>query len=114
VLENLGIIYTTVTRKKQADSILFKDLEGHRIKKNLLIINTTPLGMTPKVDEYPPIPYDDITSDHLLFDLIYNPEKTLFLQKGEEKGATIKNGHEMLILQAEKSWEIWTAKDIHP
>jgi shikimate dehydrogenase len=114
VLQNLGITYHTVTRKPQEGSILFKDLNGHHIRQNLLIINTTPLGMSPKTDEYPPIPYDDITSDHLLFDLIYNPEKTAFLKKGEEKGATIKNGHEMLILQAEKSWEIWTAKNIHP
>ena len=70
--------------------------------------------MTPKTGEYPPIPYQVLTSDHLLFDLIYNPEKTIFLQKGEERGAAIKNGLEMLILQAEKSWEIWTAKNTHP
>jgi shikimate dehydrogenase len=114
VLQNLGITYHSVTRKPQHGSILFKDLNGHHIRENLLIVNTTPLGMSPKTDEYPPIPYDDIMSDHLLFDLIYNPEKTIFLKKGEEKGATIKNGHEMLILQAEKSWEIWTAKNLHP
>jgi len=114
VLENLGITYKVVTRKPQADGILFKDLKAQHIRQYLLIINTTPLGMTPKVDEYPPIPYQDLTKDHLLFDLIYNPEKTIFLQKGEEQGAVIKNGLEMLILQAEKSWEIWTEKNIHP
>ena len=112
VLENLGIAYTVVTRKPQEGGILFKDLKPHDIKKNLLIINTTPLGTAPHVDEYPPIPYEDITDDHLLYDLVYNPEKTVFLQKGEERGAMIKNGLEMLILQAEKSWEIWNAKDI--
>jgi shikimate dehydrogenase len=112
VLENLGITYTLVTRKLQENSILFKDLKPHHIKDNLLIINTTPLGMVPNVSEYPPIPYDDITDDHLLYDLVYNPEKTVFLQKGEEHGAMIKNGLEMLILQAEKSWEIWTKKDL--
>ena len=111
-LENLGITYKVVTRRPLNDNILFKDLKPRHIKDNLLIINTTPLGMTPHIDECPPIPYEEITDDHLLYDLIYNPEKTIFLQKGEEKGATIKNGLEMLILQAEKSWEIWTAKNI--
>ncbi|HZY36470.1 MAG TPA: shikimate dehydrogenase [Mucilaginibacter sp.] len=113
VLENLGIAYKVVTRKPQEGGILFKDLGPHHIKDNLLIINTTPLGMSPHIDECPPIPYECITDDHLLYDLVYNPEKTVFLQKGEERGAMIKNGLEMLILQAEKSWEIWTAKDIH-
>ena len=108
MLENLGIAYKTVTRKPQPGSILFEDLNARHIGHNLLIVNTTPLGMSPKIDEYPPIPYQHLTKDHLLFDLIYNPEKTIFLQKGEEQGAVIKNGLEMLILQAEKSWEIWT------
>jgi len=112
VLENLGITFTVVTRKPLEGGILFKDLTQKNIKDNLIIINTTPLGMAPHVDEYPPIPYEAITDDHLLYDLVYNPEKTIFLQKGEEKGATIKNGLEMLILQAEKSWEIWSAKDL--
>jgi len=67
--------------------------------------------MSPNVDECPHIPYEAITSDHLLYDLIYNPEETLFLKKGAEHGATIKNGYEMLVLQAEKSWEIWNAKE---
>jgi len=112
VLENLGITYKVVTRKAQEGGILFKDLTAADIKRSLLIINTTPLGMVPNVDAFPPIPYEAITEDHLLYDLVYNPEKTVFLQKGEEQGAMIKNGLEMLILQAEKSWEIWTAKDI--
>lgn len=112
-LENLGVEYQLVTRKKQDDSILYTELKPHHIKQNLLIVNTTPLGMSPKIDEYPPIPYEELTADHLLYDLVYNPEKTVFLQKGEEHGAMIKNGLEMLILQAEKSWEIWNAKDLH-
>jgi shikimate dehydrogenase len=114
VLENLGIDYKVVTRKPHPGNILFDDLKPHHIKNHRIIINTTPIGTSPKVDECPPIPYDAITSDHLLYDLIYNPEKTLFLKKGEEKGATIKNGYEMLILQAEKSWEIWNSKELHP
>lgn len=112
-LENLGITYQLVTRKHQKDSILYSELEPHHIQKSLLIINTTPLGMSPRTDEYPPIPYDQLTNQHLLYDLVYNPDKTVFLQKGEERGAVIKNGLEMLILQAEKSWEIWNAKDIN-
>ncbi|ASU32638.1 shikimate dehydrogenase family protein [Mucilaginibacter xinganensis] len=114
VLDNLGINYKVVTRTAIGDNLLFKDLKPHDIAKHKLIINTTPLGTAPKVDECPPIPYDAITEDHLLYDLVYNPEKTLFLTKGEEQGATIKNGYEMLVLQAEKSWEIWTAKELHP
>ncbi|SDT51406.1 shikimate dehydrogenase [Mucilaginibacter mallensis] len=114
VLENLGIDYKVVTRQPHPGNILFKDLKPHHIKNHRIIINTTPLGTSPNVDECPPIPYEDITEHHLLYDLIYNPEKTLFLKKGEEKGATIKNGYEMLILQAEKSWEIWNSKELTP
>ena len=112
VLDNLGIDFKVVTRKPHPGNILFKDLQPHHIKNHRIIINTTPLGTAPNVDECPPIPYEYITSDHLLYDLIYNPEKTLFLKKGEEKGATIKNGYEMLVLQAEKSWEIWNTKEM--
>jgi shikimate dehydrogenase len=114
VLENLGINFKVVTRKPHSGNLLFKDLKPHHIQQSPLIINTTPLGMFPDVNEYPPIPYEAITNAHLLYDMIYNPEKTLFLEKGEERGATIKNGYEMLVLQAEKSWEIWTSKAKHP
>ena len=76
------------------------------MQDRLLIVNCTPLGMYP-VDKCPDIPYDKITDRHLLYDLIYNPEVTLFLQKGREKGATIKNGLEMLHGQAVAAWEIW-------
>jgi len=72
-----------------------------------IIVNTTPLGMSPKQDTYPKIPYQHLGLNHILFDLVYNPEKTLFLKQGEAYGAAIKNGLEMLHLQAEKSWEIW-------
>lgn len=113
VLESMNIEFKTVTRRPHPGNILFKDLTPHHIKQHPLIINTTPLGMSPKVDEFPPIPYEAITDEHILYDLIYNPDKTLFLKKGEEMGATIKNGLEMLILQAEKSWEIWTSKRVY-
>jgi shikimate dehydrogenase len=114
VLESLGINFRVVTRKPIPGNLLFSELKPHHIKQHTLIVNTTPLGTSPNVDESPPIPYDAITHDHLLYDLIYNPEKTLFLKKGEDHGAVIKNGYEMLVLQAEKSWEIWTSKEKHP
>lgn len=108
-LDNLGINFTVVTRKAHPGNILFKDVTPKHVKQNLLIINTTPLGTYPNVDACADIPYDAITTDHLLFDLVYNPEKTLFLKKGEQQCARIKNGYEMLVLQAERSWEIWNS-----
>ncbi len=114
VLDNLGITYKCVTRRTMPGNILFSELKPKHIKDHLLIINTTPVGMSPNVNECPPIPYEAVTDDHLLYDLIYNPEETLFLKKGAEKGAVIKNGYEMLVLQAEKSWEIWTSNEKHP
>ena len=114
VLDNMGIEFQCVTRRSMPGNLLFGELKPHHIKNSLLIINTTPLGTYPNVDECPSIPYEAITNDHLLYDLIYNPEQTLFLKKGAERGAHTKNGYEMLVLQAEKSWEIWTSKDKHP
>ena len=110
VLTKLNIPYQIVTRREEQDSILFNNLTHQHIAGHKLIINTTPLGTAPKVDECPPIPYEAITHDHLLYDLVYNPKQTLFLTKGLEKGAAIKNGYEMLELQAERSWKIWNAK----
>ena len=89
--------------------LTYGDLDKKIIGENLLIINTTPLGTFPDVNASPDIPYHYLTSQHFLFDLIYNPDKTLFLQRGEERGATIQNGYKMLILQAEESWKIWNA-----
>ena len=77
------------------------------MNKHQIIINSTPVGTSPNTDKYPDIPYQFITENHLLYDLIYNPELTTFLAKGKEKGAIIKNGYEMLQLQAEESWRIW-------
>ncbi|MFD0795786.1 shikimate dehydrogenase family protein [Mucilaginibacter litoreus] len=111
VLENRGITYQTVTRKPIKGNLLFSELTTQHIRDNKLIINTTPLGTYPNVNVCPPIPYEAITSEHLLYDLIYNPEQTLFLKKGTEQGAATKNGYEMLVLQAEKSWEIWNSKE---
>jgi shikimate dehydrogenase len=108
VLNKLGINYDIVSRKKHDLSTLtYRDINKKIITENLLIINTTPLGMQPDTDSCPDIPYQFLSNKHLLYDLVYNPAKTLFLQKGEEQGATIKNGEEMLLLQAEESWRIW-------
>lgn len=110
VLERLDIAYQQVSRS--AGDFTYDDLPEEVISTHHLIINTTPLGMSPKVDECPAISYGALTSDHILYDLVYNPAKTLFLRRGEEQGATIKNGLEMLELQAEKSWSIWTSEDL--
>jgi len=77
--------------------------------KNTLIINCSPVGTSPNIEESPNIPYEFITNKHLLFDLIYNPSETKFLNEGKKRGAIIKNGLEMLELQAEKSWDIWNS-----
>ena len=110
VLKKLGIEYSIVSRKQNEElTITYGDIDEKLIKENLIIINTTPLGMYPKTDECPDIPYQYITDKHLLYDLVYNPAETLFLKKGKERGAIIKNGEEMLVLQAEESWRIWNS-----
>lgn len=108
VLKTLGIDFLIVSRHpNNANEISYAQLNENHIRFHQLIINTTPLGMWPKTDELPPIPYEAITEQHLLFDLIYNPELTLFLQKGKEKGSMISNGLSMLYQQAEAAWKIW-------
>jgi len=108
VLQQLNINYKIVSRKIHKDAELtYADLNETIIKENRLIINTTPVGTFPVVDGCPEIPYQYLTPQHFLYDLVYNPEKTLFLKKGEEHGALIKNGYEMLVIQAEESWDIW-------
>jgi shikimate dehydrogenase len=108
VLKKLNIDYEIVSRKVHDGSTLtYNDVSVAVIQKHPVIINTTPLGTFPNVHECAPIPYQAITSEHYLFDLIYNPAETLFLKKGKEKGATIKNGYDMLEIQAEESWKIW-------
>jgi shikimate dehydrogenase len=108
VLQKLHINYKIVSRKIDDGSLLtYADLNEQIIRESLLIINTTPLGTFPAVNECPAIPYEYLTANHFLYDLVYNPATTLFLQKGEEHGATIKNGSDMLVIQAEESWRIW-------
>lgn len=105
-LKQMNLPYKIVSHSGKGD-FNYSELDEKIIQEHQLIINTTPLGMYPKVEQYPSIPFEYLDSSHLLFDLIYNPEMTTFLQKGSAKGARIKNGLEMLHLQAEKSWEIW-------
>jgi shikimate dehydrogenase len=107
VLEKNGISYLSVSRNPGKGNITYSDLDHRLIKENLLIINTTPLGMYPHTNQAPEFPYESLTPDHFLFDLIYNPAKTLFLAKGEAYGAFIQNGEDMLQIQAEESWRIW-------
>jgi shikimate dehydrogenase len=109
VLRKRKIHYKYVSRYPSVKNFSYEQLTSVIIKEHSLIINTSPLGMYPKVTEAPPLPYEAITEKHFLFDLIYNPEKTLFLKKGEERGAVIQNGFDMLIYQAEESWKIWNS-----
>jgi shikimate dehydrogenase len=111
VLEDCNISYLKISRNAGKDCITYFDLRRNLslIDQYRLIINTTPLGMFPKINEKPNLPYEALSENNFLFDLIYNPEKTLFLQEGEIIGAKIKNGREMLILQAERSWQVWNS-----
>jgi shikimate dehydrogenase len=108
VLKLLKIEFFFVSRHPLlSNQAAYKSLTREILSEYLLIINTTPVGMFPKVNQYVKIPYEYLTKRHLLYDLIYNPDETCFLKMGKAKGATIKNGLQMLHLQAEKSWEIW-------
>ncbi|MCG3166994.1 MAG: Shikimate dehydrogenase (NADP(+)) [Bacteroidia bacterium] len=107
ILKKLGIEFQFVSRSQNAGAISYADLKPQIILEHHLIINTTPVGMFPQIHDAADIPYSFITSQHLLFDLIYNPEETEFLKLGKLQGAKTKNGLEMLQQQAERSWEIW-------
>ncbi|MBR2161223.1 MAG: shikimate dehydrogenase [Bacteroidaceae bacterium] len=107
-LEDLGVESTFVSRtKKSAEVLTYEELTPEIMAEHLVIVNCTPVGMYPNVDVCPNIPYECLTPDHLLYDLLYNPDETLFMKKGAAQGATVKNGLEMLLLQAFESWEIW-------
>ncbi len=107
-LSQLGLLYRFVSRKPQHPSqVSYESLTPEIINAYKVIVNTTPIGMSPNTDACPDIPYEGVTNSHVAFDLIYNPETTLFMQKCADKGATTKNGLEMLHLQAEAAWDIW-------
>jgi shikimate dehydrogenase len=106
-LSELNIQVTAVSRQRIGEIISYEDLGRETIQEHRIIINSTPLGTWPDVDACPPIPYQFLDDKHLLYDVVYNPDVSLFLKKGQERGAAIKNGREMLVLQAEAAWRIW-------
>jgi len=108
-LKKLSVEFKLVSRDRKKGDLTYEDLENKPslVSDSLLIINTTPLGMSPNTETMPPIDFENIGPDHYVYDLIYNPARTMFLQKAEMRSATIKNGLEMLHVQAEKSWIIW-------
>ena len=118
VLQKLNIQYQVVSRRGNAieantemkSNLSYEQLTKSIVESHTLIINTSPLGMYPNVNEAPLIAYEGITAEHHLYDLVYNPTETLFMQNGLAKGATVQNGLAMLHIQAEESWAIWNAK----
>jgi len=108
-LQKNGIDLLLVSRNERDEKgiITYEDIDADLLWEYPVIINCTPVGMTPDEESQPPIPYHFLTPENLLYDLIYKPEKTKFLQQGEKRGCIIKNGLEMLLIQAEENWKIW-------
>lgn len=106
-LTHLGINWKYVSRKPQPGMLCYEDVTPALMQQYEIVVNCSPVGMFPHTDEAPALPYEALTENHLLYDLVYNPDETLFLKRGAEHGATTKNGLEMLHLQAIASWEIW-------
>ncbi len=114
VLRKLGCKTTFVTRKRKSDNqITYEELNKIDIRHFELVVNTTPLGMYPKIEEFPEFPYYSLTKSHTLYDLVYNPTETMFLKKGKAKGCKIVGGLYMLQQQAEAAWKIWTTESIY-
>ena len=107
VLARLGMSYKEVSRTKRSDNLTYGELTPQIMTDHRLIVNTTPLGTFPNTESAPDIPYELLSPRHFLFDLVYNPPLTRFLEWGRKQGASIQNGYDMLVGQAEKSWEIW-------
>lgn len=106
-LNRLGIEWTYVSRSPRDGMVTYEDITAETLQEYTVIVNCSPVGMFPKVDAAPAIPYELLSPQHLLFDCVYNPEETLFMKKGRKQGATVKNGLEMLHLQAIASWKFW-------
>lgn len=111
VLKKLNIPYLVVVRNPTPGAILYSAITKEILVDYKLLINTTPLGMLPNLESFPPIPYQFIDESHLAYDLVYNPDETAFLTKAKAQGAKIKNGLEMLYLQAERSWYVWNVSN---
>lgn len=110
-LTKLGLETQLVSRSKSEDTITYEELDVKLMNEYKVIVNCSPLGTYPNMTEAPAIPYDLLTDEHLLYDLVYNPAETEFLKRGKAKGATIKNGAEMLELQALEAWRIWNEEE---
>lgn len=110
VLQQRGITPQYVSRRSGENTLRYDELTAEILQAHLLIINCTPLGTFPKVEEAPGIDYSQLTADHFLFDLIYNPAETKFMQLGKKHGANAANGSQMLVHQAERSWELWNGR----
>lgn len=108
-LKNVGLDVHFVSREKKENTFTYDEINEHVMQAFLLIVNTTPLGMSPMENSAPPLPWSHFTDLHLAYDLIYNPAETLFLKQARAQGATTMNGLSMLQLQAEKNWEIWNS-----
>ena len=108
-LKSLGIETLTVSRYERHGCVRYEDITPEMIKEHNVIVNCTPCGMYPQTDDCPNLPYEAMDNHTLLYDLIYNPDETLFLKKGKAQGATVKNGLEMLLLQAFASWNFWNS-----
>lgn len=106
-LRQLGLATQMVSRSRKLNAITYEEITGDAIRQHRVIVNCTPLGMYPHTDECPMLPYQAITPQHIVYDLLYNPDKTLFMKKAERQGAVVKNGLEMLLLQAYVNWEVW-------
>ena len=110
-LKSLGIESVFVSRYERPGTIQYESITPDVVHEYHVIVNCTPLGMFPKIDTCPTLPYEALDEHNILYDLIYNPDETLFMKKGAEHGAAVKNGLEMLLLQAFASWEFWQGKE---
>ena len=106
-LDHLDIAFTFVSRNNAEGSLNYNQIDAKTFDEYQIIINCTPLGTSPDISLCPDLPYECFTKEHIAYDLIYNPEETEFLQRAKKQGAIIKNGYDMLVLQAEKAWKIW-------
>ncbi len=108
-LDDLSVSYMVVSRQKGSGQLTYDELDSNLLQEYRLLINTTPLGTSPNTEAFPPIPYQYLPKNSYLYDLVYNPDETIFMKKGKERGANVLNGLPMLIGQAEKSWQIWNS-----
>ncbi|MBR1448041.1 MAG: shikimate dehydrogenase [Prevotella sp.] len=110
-LKSLGLETVYVSRYRRPETICYEDITPEVVREYNVIVNCTPVGMFPKTEECPDLPYEAMDENNILYDLIYNPDETLFMKRGAEQGASVKNGLEMLLLQAFASWEFWNGKE---